>query len=205
MKDALKKNKLYIILFVTTIGTFLIAIIEHNNGNEFIASIFCNLFAGMVIGCVIAFILALKNRNKCKYFLLITAYSSVYDCNTEFLNDKEYHNNTTDFDVLYEEIYKKLSHLKFINEYIEKYKNEWLEEGELALLFAEKFSYSIEEKEKEYTQMHNDLQSNVYNTKKDLLELVRKYELAVIKLNAKIVIEINKCKSEIYKIEQSFI
>lgn len=171
--------------------------------NEFIASIFCNLFAGMVTGCVIAFISALKNRKKSKYVLLVTAYSSVYDCNMEFLNDKEYYNNISNYDVLYEEIYKKLSYLKFINEYIEKYKNELLKEGELALLFAEKFSYNIEEKE--YIQLHDDLQSNLYKTEKDLLELVRKYHYAVIKLNAEIVIEINKCKSEIYKIEQSFI
>ena len=53
--------------------------------------------------------------------------------------------------------------------------------------------------------MHDDLQSNLYNTKEDLLELVRKYEIDVIKLNAEIMIEINKCKSEIFKIEQSFI
>lgn len=62
-----------------------------------------------------------------------------------------------------------------------------------------------EEKEKEYIQLHDDLQSNLYKTEKDLLELVRKYQIAIIKLNAEIVIEINKCKSEIYKIEQSFI
>ena len=201
MKDIFNKNKIYIMLIVTTIVTLLIAIIEHNKNNEFIASIFCNLFAGMVTGCVIAFISALKS----KYFLLVTAYSSVYDCNMEFLNNKEYYNNISDYNVLYEEIYRKLSHLKFINEYIEKYKNEFLKEGELALIFAEKFSYNIEEKEKEYIQLHNDLQRNLYNTKKDLLELVRKYEIAVIKINAKIMIEINKCKSEIYKIDQSFI
>lgn len=205
MKDIFNKNKIYIMLIVTTIVTLLIAIIEHNKNNEFIASIFCNLFAGMVTGCVIAFISALKNRKKGKYFLLVTAYSSVYDCNMEFLNNKEYYNNISDYNVLYEEIYRKLSHLKFINEYIEKYKNEFLKEGELALIFAEKFSYNIEEKEKEYIQLHNDLQRNLYNTKKDLLELVRKYEIAVIKINAKIMIEINKCKSEIYKIDQSFI
>lgn len=205
MKDIFNKNKIYIMLIVTTIVTLLIAIIEHNKNNEFIASIFCNLFAGMVTGCVIAFISALKNRKKSKYFLLVTAYSSVYDCNMEFLNNKEYYNNISDYNVLYEEIYRKLSHLKFINEYIEKYKNEFLKEGELALIFAEKFSYNIEEKEKEYIQLHNDLQRNLYNTKKDLLELVRKYEIAVIKINAKIMIEINKCKSEIYKIDQSFI
>ena len=205
MKEAFNKNKIYIILIAITIGTLLIAIIEHNKDNEFIASIFCNLFAGMVTGCVIAFISALKNRKKSKYVLLVTAYSSVYDCNMEFLNDKDYYNNISDYDVLYEEIYKKLSYLKFINEYIEKYKNELLKEGELALLFAEKFSYNIEEKEKEYIQLHDDLQSNLYKTEKDLLELVRKYQIAIIKLNAEIVIEINKCKSEIYKIEQSFI
>lgn len=205
MKEAFSKNKIYITLIAITIGTLLIAIIEHNKYNEFIASIFCNVFAGMVTGCVIAFISALKNRKKSKYVLLVTAYSSVYDCNMEFLNDKEYYNNISDYDVLYEEIYNKLSYLKFINEYIEKYKNELLKEGELALLFAEKFSYNIEEKEKEYIQLHDDLQSNLYKTEKDLLELVRKYQIAIIKLNAEIVIEINKCKSEIYKIEQSFI
>ncbi|GEM_PF-6008977 len=205
MKDALKKNKLYITLFITTIGTLMIAIIEHNKSNEFIASIFCNLFAGMVTGCVIAFISSLKNRNKSKYFLLVTAYRSVYDCNMEFLNDKEYYNYLSNYSVLYEEIYRKLSHLKFVNEYIEKYKNEFLKEGELASLFDDKFSYNIEEKEKEYIKLHDDLQSNLYNTKEDLLELVRKYEIDVIKLNAEIMIEINKCKSEIFKIEQSFI
>lgn len=53
---SIKKNKIYLILIAITIGTLLIAIIEHNKNNEFIASIFCNLFAGMVTGCVIAFI-----------------------------------------------------------------------------------------------------------------------------------------------------
>ena len=90
-------------------------------------------------------------------------------------------------------------------ELAEKYKNELLKEGELAELFAEKLSYNIEEKEKEYIQLHDDLQSNLYKTEKDLLELVRKYQIAIIKLNVEIVIEINKCKSKIYKIEQSFI
>ena len=106
---------------------------------------------------------------------------------------------------LYEEIYRKLSHLKFVNEYIEEYKNEFLKEGELASIFAEKIEYNVNDKEKEYIQLHEDLQSNLYNTKKDLLELVRKYEIDVIKRNAKIMIEINKCKSEIYKTDQSFI
>lgn len=205
MKDTVKKNKIYIILLIITIGTLLIAIVEHNLNNEFISSIFCNLFAGMVTGCVIAFISALENRIKSKYFLLIAAYGSVYDCNMEFLNDKEYYNNLSDYNVLYEEIYRKLSHLKFVNEYIEKYKNEFLKEGELASIFNDKFSYNIEEKEKEYIKLHENLQSNLYNTKEDLLELVRKYEIDVIKLNAEIVIEINKCKSDIFKIEQSFI
>lgn len=94
-------KEIYITLIAITIGTLLIAIIEHNKNNEFIASIFCNLFAGMVTGCVIAFISALKNRKKSKYVLLVTAYSSVYDCNMEFLNDKEYYNNIFDYDVLY--------------------------------------------------------------------------------------------------------
>ncbi len=205
MKEAFNKNKTYIILIVITIGTLLIAIIEHNKDNELIASIFCNLFAGMVTGCVIAFISALKNRKKSKYVLLVTAYRSVYDCNMEFLNDKEYNNYLSDFDTLYEEIYRKLSHLKFVNEYIEKYKNEFLREGELASIFVEKFEYNVNDKEKEYIKLHDDLQSNIYSTKKDLLELVRKYEIDVIKRNAKIMIEINKCKSEIYMIDQSFI
>lgn len=205
MKEAFNKNKIYIILIVITIGTLLIAIIEHNKDNEFVASIFCNLFAGMVTGCVIAFISALKNRKKSKYILLVTAYRSVYDCNMEFLNDKEYNNYLSDFDTLYEEIYRKLSHLKFVNEYIEKYKNEFLKESELASIFVEKFEYNVNDKEKEYIKLHDDLQSNIYNTKKDLLELVRKYEIDVIKRNAKIMIEINKCKSEIYMIDQRFI
>lgn len=205
MKKFCHRNKIYIILTLITIGTLLIAIIEHNKNNEFISSIFCNLFAGVVTGCVIAFISALKNRKKGKYVLLVTAYRSVYDCNMEFLKDKEYQDHLSDFDTLYEEIYRKLSHLKFVNEYIEEYKNEFLKEGELASIFAEKIEYNVNDKEKEYIQLHEDLQSNLYNTKKDLLELVRKYEIDVIKRNAKIMIEINKCKSEIYKTDQSFI
>lgn len=46
------------------------------------------------------------------------------------------------------------------------------------MLFTEKFSYNIEEKEKEYTQLRDDLQSNLYKAEKDLLELVRKYQIA---------------------------
>ena len=40
---------------------------------------------------------------------------------------------------------------------------------------------------------------------KDLLKLVKKYEMSVTKTNAEIMIEINKCRVEIYKIDQSFI
>ena len=71
---------------------------------------------------------SIKKQKKGKYVLLATAYRSVYDCNMEFLNDKE----------------------------------------------------------KEYIQLHEGLQSNLYNTKKDLLELVKKYEIDVIRINAKI-------------------
>lgn len=107
--------------------------------------------------------------------------------------------------MLYEEVYKKLSYLKFINEYIEKYKNEFLKDGELASIFFEKFFYNVEEKENEYIKLSNDLKNDLYNTRKDLLKLVKKYEMSVTKTNAEIMIEINKCRVEIYKIDQSFI
>ena len=68
MKKFCHRNKIYIILIFITFGTLLIATIEHNKNNEFISSIFCNLFAGMVTGCVIAFITALKNRKKVNMF-----------------------------------------------------------------------------------------------------------------------------------------
>lgn len=205
MKNIFNKNNIYIMLTIITIITLLIANIEHNKNNEFIASIFCNLFAGMITGCVIAFISALKNRKKSKCILLVTAYKAVYDCNMEFLNGREYYSNISDYDVLYEEVYKKLSYLKFINEYIEKYKNEFLKEGELASIFVDKFSYNVEEKENEYIKLSNDLKNDLYNTRKDLLKLVKKYEMSVTKTNAEIMIEINKCRVEIYKIDQSFI
>ena len=205
MKKNYHENKIYIILILITIGTLFIAIIEHNKNNEFISSIFCNLFAGMITGCVLAFISALKDREKGKYVLLKTAYKSVYECNMEFLNNKKYTKYLSDFDMLYEEIYSKLSYLIFINEYIKKYKNEFLKEGELASIFIENFSYDINNKEREYIQLHDDLQMNLYSTTKDLLKLVNEYEIDIIKLSAKIAMEIDKCKAEIYKIEQRFI
>lgn len=205
MASFYKENRVYLILFASTVVTLLISIILQNIGLDFIASIFCNIFAGMVTGCVLAVISAYKNRSKGKYVLLKTAYESVYNCNMEFLNNSKYDKYLLDDYILYEEIYSKLSYLKFINEYIEKYKNEYLPEGELPKIFAEKFSYQIEKKEKEYIQLHDDLQSNIYNTKKELLELVRKYEIEIIRLNAKIMMEIGKCNEEIYKIDQSFI
>ncbi len=205
MKNFYNKNIIYIVLFFATISTLIVAIIEHYNNNEFVSSIFCNLFAGMITGCVIAVISAVKNRRKSRYILLISAYKSVFDCNMEFINNDKYYSCISDYSALYEELYKKLSFLKFINEYIEKYKNEFLKEGELATIFNHKFSYNVKDKENEYIKLKNELQANLYNSKKDLLDLVRKYEIDIIRLNAKIMMEINKCKSEIYVIDQSFI
>jgi len=205
MKNFCYKNKIYIILVLATIGTLLIAIIEYYRNNEFIASICCNLFAGMITGCVIAFISALKNREKSKYNFLIIAYKSVYECLIEFINNKEYYKYLSNYDILFEEIYGKLSYLKFINDYIRKYKNEFLQYGELASIFIEKFEYNINDKEKEYIKLCEDLKEKVYNNEKELVKLVKKYEINVIKLCASIAIEIDKCKAEIYRIDQSFI
>lgn len=205
MKNIWNDKKTHITIIALTILSLVVAIIEYNSNHEFIASIFCNLFAGMVTGCTIAFISAAKNRKKGKYILLKSAYKSVFDYNVEFLQNKEYMKYLLDDESLYESIYSKLSYLKFINEYIEKYKNEYLEEGKLAEIFVQKFSYKTDQKEKEFIKLHEDLKNNVYNSKKHLLELVKKYEIDVIKLNVNIQMEINKCNTDIYQIEQSFL
>lgn len=201
----IENNKIYVAIIALTVFSLIIAIIMHNKNCEFISSIFCNLFAGMVTGCIIAFISAIKNRKKEKYVLLKSAYQSVFNYNMEFLQNNEYINHLSDKGALYESIYSKLSYLKFINEYIEKYKNEYLEEKELAKIFAEKFSYQIEQKEKEFIKLHEDLQDDVYSSNKKLLRLIKNYEIEVVKLNVKIQKEIDKCKIDIYKIEQSFL
>ena len=97
------------------------------------------------------------------------------------------------------------SRLVFINQYIEKYINEKLKQEEFADNFLKEFNYNIRKKAIEYQELHDNLQRDMYKTEKDLINLVRKYQQQILKLNLRIYNKIKVLDSEIYKIEKSFI
>ena len=137
--------------------------------------------------------------------LVKNAYESIYNLNKEFIEDDKYLEYIGNYDSLYESVYSKLSRLVFINQYIEKYINEKLKQEEFADNFLKEFNYNIRKKAIEYQELHDNLQRDMYKTEKDLINLVRKYQQQILKLNLRIYNKIKVLDSEIYKIEKSFI
>lgn len=159
----------------------------------------------MITGCVLAIISACKNRRKIELNLVKNAYESIYDLNKEFIEDDKYLENIGNYDALFESVYFKISRLIFINQYIEKYANEKLKQGELAANFMKEFNYNIRKKEIEYQDLHENLQKDMYKKQKDLIDLTRKYQQEIFKLNLKIYKKIKELDNGIYKIDKSFI
>lgn len=205
MKKAWKNIKIYVLLIVITIISLIASIICRSRGNEYLESISSNIFAGMITGCLLAFISAYKNASKTDLYLIKEAYKRVYDLNMDFISDDEYLKYLNDYDSLFESVYSKIARLKYINEYIEKYTNEKLKKYELKKEFLKEINYNVEEKEKEYQGIQDNLQNNIYKTKKDLINLVREYQKEILRMNVKIYEEIREKDAEIYKIDKSFI
>lgn len=159
----------------------------------------------MITGCVLAIISACKNRRKIDLKLVKNAYESIYDLNKEFIEDDKYLEHIGNYDALFESVYSKLSRLIFINQYIEKYTNKKLKQEELADNFMKEFNYNIRQKEIEYQGLHDNLQKDMYKTQRDLINLVRKYQQEILKLNLGIYNKIKELDNEIYKIDKSFI
>ena len=67
------------------------------------------------------------------------------------------------------------------------------------------FNYNIRQKEIEYQGLHDNLQKDMYKTQRDLINLVRKYQQEILKLNLGIYNKIKELDNEIYKIDKSFI
>lgn len=205
MKKIWKNYKYYIVIAVLTIISFILSIIFQLKKYEYEASIFSSLWTGMITGCVLAIISACKNRRKIDLKLVKNAYESIYDLNKEFIEDDKYLEHIGNYDALFESVYSKLSRLIFINQYIEKYTNKKLKQEELADNFMKEFNYNIRQKEIEYQGLHDNLQKDMYKTQRDLINLVRKYQKEILKLNLGIYNKIKELDNEIYKIGKSFI
>lgn len=205
MKKIWKNYKYYIVIAVLTIISFILSIIFQLKKYEYEASIFSSLWTGMITGCVLAIISACKNRRKIDLKLVKNAYESIYDLNKEFIEDDKYLEHIGNYDALFESVYSKLSRLIFINQYIEKYTNKKLKQEELADNFMKEFNYNIRQKEIEYQGLHDNLQKDMYKTQRDLINLVRKYQQEILKLNLGIYNKIKELDNEIYKIDKSFI
>lgn len=205
MKKIWKNYKYYIVIAVLTIISFILSIIFQLKKYEYEASIFSSLWTGMITGCVLAIISACKNRRKIDLKLVKNAYESIYDLNKEFIEDDKYLEHIENYDALFESVYSKLSRLIFINQYIEKYTNKKLKQEELADNFMKEFNYNIRQKEIEYQGLHDNLQKDMYKTQRDLINLVRKYQQEILKLNLGIYNKIKELDNEIYKIDKSFI
>ena len=205
MKKIWKNYKYYIVIAVLTIISFILSIIFQLKKYEYEASIFSSLWTGMITGCVLAIISACKNRRKIDLKLVKNAYESIYDLNKEFIEDDKYLEHIENYDALFESVYSKLSRLIFINQYIEKYTNKKLKQEELADNFMKEFNYNIRQKEIEYQGLYDNLQKDMYKTQRDLINLVRKYQQEILKLNLGIYNKIKELDNEIYKIDKSFI
>ena len=205
MKKIWKNYKYYIVIAVLTIISFILSIIFQLKKYEYEASIFSSLWTGMITGCVLVIISACKNRRKIDLKLVKNAYESIYDLNKEFIEDDKYLEHIGNYDALFESVYSKLSRLIFINQYIEKYTNKKLKQEELADNFMKEFNYNIRQKEIEYQGLHDNLQKDMYKTQRDLINLVRKYQQEILKLNLGIYNKIKELDNEIYKIDKSFI
>lgn len=205
MKKIWKNYKYYIVIAVLTIISFILSIIFQLKKYEYEASIFSSLWTGMITGCVLVIISACKNRRKIDLKLVKNAYESIYDLNKEFIEDDKYLEHIGNYDALFESVYSKLSRLIFINQYIEKYTNKKLKQEELADNFMKEFNYNIRQKEIEYQGLHDNLQKDMYKTQRDLINLVRKYQKEILKLNLGIYNKIKELDNEIYKIDKSFI
>lgn len=205
MKKIWKNYKYYIVIAVLTIISFILSITFQLKKYEYEASIFSSLWTGMITGCVLAIISACKNRRKIDLKLVKNAYESIYDLNKEFIEDDKYLEHIGNYDALFESVYSKLSRLIFINQYIEKYTNKKLKQEELADNFMKEFNYNIRQKEIEYQGLHDNLQKDMYKTQRDLINLVRKYQQEILKLNLGIYNKIKELDNEIYKIDKSFI
>lgn len=205
MKKIWKNYKYYIVIAVLTIISFILSITFQLKKYEYEASIFSSLWTGMITGCVLAIISACKNRRKIDLKLVKNAYESIYDLNKEFIEDDKYLEHIENYDALFESVYSKLSRLIFINQYIEKYTNKKLKQEELADNFMKEFNYNIRQKEIEYQGLHDNLQKDMYKTQRDLINLVRKYQQEILKLNLGIYNKIKELDNEIYKIDKSFI
>lgn len=205
MKKIWKNYKYYIVIAVLAIISFILSITFQLKKYEYEASIFSSLWTGMITGCVLAIISACKNRRKIDLKLVKNAYESIYDLNKEFIEDDKYLEHIGNYDALFESVYSKLSRLIFINQYIEKYTNKKLKQEELADNFMKEFNYNIRQKEIEYQGLHDNLQKDMYKTQRDLINLVRKYQQEILKLNLGIYNKIKELDNEIYKIDKSFI
>ena len=205
MKKIWKNYKYYIVIAVLTIISFILSITFQLKKYEYEASIFSSLWTGMITGCVLAIISACKNRRKIDLKLVKNAYESIYDLNKEFIEDDKYLEHIGNYDALFESVYSKLSRLIFINQYIEKYTNKKLKQEELADNFMKEINYNIRQKEIEYQGLHDNLQKDMYKTQRDLINLVRKYQQEILKLNLGIYNKIKELDNEIYKIDKSFI
>lgn len=206
MKKIFNSYNFYLILIVViTLISFIGLICSHLIENQFLESICSNIFTGMITGLILALISTCKGRNKTDLYLIKNAYESVYDLNREFIEDDKYLEHIGDYDALFESVYSKLSRLIFLNQYIEKYRNEKLKEGKLADNFLREFNYNISQKEIEYQELHNDLQKDIYKTQSELINLMRKYQQEILKLNLGIYNKIKELNNEIYKIDKGFI
>ena len=205
MKKVWKDYKYYIVIVLLTIISFILSIVFQVKEYEYEASIFSSLWTGMITGCVLAIISACKNRRKIDLKLVKNAYESIYDLNKEFIEDDKYLEHIGNYDALFESVYSKLSRLIFINQYIEKYTNKKSKQEELADNFMKEFNYNIRQKEIEYQGLHDNLQKDMYKTQRDLINLVRKYQQEILKLNLGIYNKIKELDNEIYKIDKSFI
>lgn len=205
MKKIWKDYKFYLVIFFITIISFILSIVFQLKKYEYEASIFLSLWTGMITGCILAIISACKNRRKIDLKLIKNAYESVYDLNKEFIEDDKYLENIGNYDALFESVYSKLSRLIFINQYIEKYTNEKLKQEELADNFMKEFNYNIRKKEIEYQSLQDNLQKDMYKTQRDLINLTRKYQQEILKLNLGIYNKIKEIDNGIYKIDKSFI
>lgn len=67
------------------------------------------------------------------------------------------------------------------------------------------FNYNIRKKEIEYQNLHDNLPKDMCKTQKDLINLTRKYQQEILKLNLGIYNKIKELDNEIYKIDKSFI
>lgn len=206
MKKIFNNHNFYIIIIVIITLISLIGLIcSYLNENKFWESICSSIFTGMITSLILALLSACKDRNKTDLSFIKNAYESVYDLNREFIKDDKYLEHIENYDELFESVYSKLSRLTFINQYIEKYTNEKLKKKELADKFLKEFNYSVIRKEIEYQELHDNFQKDMYKTQRDLINLVRKYQQEILRLNLKIYSKIREIDNEIYKIDKSVI